>query len=189
MTLLQFTLKNLSRRPIRTALTVMGIGVGIGAVVALLGLARGLTQSWEDAITARGTDLMVRKGQGLMAQPFDETLADKVRTEPGVSETANALVETLSIEEVPLMVISGRQWGSFLWDSLTLVEGRLPKDQNEKAVAVGTLAILSLNKKVGDTVSLEGEDFLISGIVDGCPRTSHTRLRPDTLRSTLGRSR
>ena len=41
MTLLQFTLKNLLRRPTRTALTVMGIGVGIGAVVALLGMARG----------------------------------------------------------------------------------------------------------------------------------------------------
>ena len=62
MTLLDFTLKNLLRRPIRTVLTVMGIGVGIGAVVALLGLARGLSESWNDAYKARGTDLVVRKG-------------------------------------------------------------------------------------------------------------------------------
>jgi putative ABC transport system permease protein len=167
MTLLQFTFKNLSRRPIRTALTVMGIGVGIGAVVALLGLARGLTQSWEDAINARGTDLVVRKGHGLMAQPFDDKLIDQVRADSRVAEATGVLVETLSVEEVPIMVVSGREWGGYLWDSLKVVQGRLPKDANEKAVVVGTLAIASLEKKVGDTVSLEGGDFTICGIVDG----------------------
>ena len=48
----------------------MGIGVGIGAVVALLGLAWGLEESWDDAMKARHTDLVVRKaGGGLITRP------------------------------------------------------------------------------------------------------------------------
>ena len=50
MTFLQFTVKNLSRRRTRTALTIAGIGVGIGAVVALLGLAWGLQESWDESL-------------------------------------------------------------------------------------------------------------------------------------------
>lgn len=167
MTLLQFTVKNLLRRPIRTILTVMGIGVGIGAVVALLGLARGLSQSWDDAYKARGTDLVVRKGNGLMAQPFDDKVVAKVRQTPGIDAATNLLVETLSVEEVPLMVISGREWGSYLWKKLQIVEGRLPRDGKEKAVVLGTLAAESLNKKPGDTVTIETDDFTIVGIADG----------------------
>lgn len=167
MTLVDFTLKNLVRRPIRTVLTVMGIGVGIGAVVALLGLARGLSQSWDDAYKARGTDLVVRKGSGLQAQPFDENAIESLRDLEGVDAASNLIVETLSIEEVPLMVVSGRPWGSYLWDSLLITKGRMPNDANERAVVLGLLAAESLNKKPGDTVNIEGEDFAVCGIADG----------------------
>ena len=167
MTLLDFTLKNLLRRPIRTVLTVMGIGVGIGAVVALLGLARGLSESWNDAYKARGTDLVVRKGSGLQAQPYDDKAVQEVRQIPGVAAATNLLVETLSIEEVPLMVVSGREWGSFLWDTLEMIEGRKPKDAAERTVVLGKLAAESLNKKPGDTVAIESEEFTVVGIADG----------------------
>lgn len=169
MTLLQFTLKNLSRRPTRTALTVMGIGVGIGAVVALLGLAWGLQESWDDAMKARHTDLVVRKAGGnfLLAQPFDEALGEKVGKIPGVAASAGLLVEALSIEEVPVMVVSGRQWKSFLWDTVDVVEGRLPKNGDERSVVLGKLAAESLKKKPGDTITIEVEEFEVAGIVDG----------------------
>jgi putative ABC transport system permease protein len=167
MTLLQFTLKNLSRRPLRTALTVMGIGVGIAAVVALIGLARGLSQSWDDAYKARGTDLVIRKGSGLQAQPFDAKLIDQVKTLPSVKAASNLLVETLSVEGVSLMFVSGREWGSFLWDSLSIIEGRMPKDASEKAVVLGKLAAESIGKKIGETITLETDDFTIVGIADG----------------------
>ncbi len=168
MTLLQFTLKNLSRRPIRTILTVLGIGVGIGAVVALMGLARGLGQSWTDAYKARGTDIVIRSaGGGFMAQPFDSNLINEVRQVPGVGAASNLLTEVLSVEQTPIIVVSGREWGSFLWDSLNIVEGRKPKNAEEKAVVLGTLAAESLQKKPGDTVTIEVEDFTVVGIADG----------------------
>ena len=151
MTLLQLTLKNLTRRPIRTVLTVMGIGVGIGAVVALLGLAWGLGESWTDALKARGTDLVVRKASGfLLAEPFDEEWIKQVREVPGVAQAANLLTEVLSIEEAPTVVVSGREWGTFVWDHLMIVDGRLPRSGDEQSVVLGKLAAEQLQKKVGD---------------------------------------
>ncbi len=167
MTLIQLTLKNLTRRPVRTALTIMGIGVGIGAVVALLGLAWGLSMGWAEAQKARGTDLVVRNAAGgLLAQPFDATVIDTVRQCPLVDKAANMLTEVLSIEEAPMVVVSGREWGSYLWDYLEPVEGRKPKDAAEKSVVLGSIAAEMLNKKVGDSVTIEVEDFVVVGIVD-----------------------
>jgi putative ABC transport system permease protein len=168
MTFTQFTLKNLSRRPLRTVFTVMGIGLGIGAVVALLGLAWGLERSWADGLRARGTDLVVRKSSGgLVAQPFEESVAARIREIDGVAATAGLLGEVLSVEEVPLMVITGREWGSFIWDSLELVAGRFPTGPDEKAVVLGTIAAETLRKKPGDTITIEVEEFVVAGIVDG----------------------
>ncbi|MBL9115576.1 MAG: ABC transporter permease [Verrucomicrobiaceae bacterium] len=167
MTLLQLTLKNLTRRPIRTVLTVMGIGVGIGAVVALLGLAWGLGESWTDALKARGTDLVVRKASGfLLAEPFDEEWIKQVREVPGVAQAANLLTEVLSIEEAPTVVVSGREWGTFVWDHLTIVDGRLPRSGDEQAVVLGKLAAEQLQKKVGDKITIEVADFTVAGIAE-----------------------
>jgi putative ABC transport system permease protein len=167
MTLLQLTLKNLTRRPTRTVLTIMGIGVGIGAVVALLGLAWGLGQSWEDAYAARGTDLVVRSSSGgFIAQAFDDKLIDTIRQQPEVDLAANLLTEVISVEEAPLVVVSGREWGSYLWDTMNLVEGRKPNDGQEKAVVLGTLAAEMLSKKVGDTVTVEIDEYKVVGIAD-----------------------
>ena len=168
MTLLHFTLKNLLRRPTRTILTIGGIGLGIGAVVALLGLAWGLGESWSDAYKARRTDLVVRKtGGGFLAQPFPDNLVENVRKTPGVAAAGNLLTEILSIEEVPTMVVSGREWGSFLWDSLELIDGKLPATGEEKSVVLGKLAAEMLEKKVGDTLTIEVEDFKVAAVVDG----------------------
>jgi putative ABC transport system permease protein len=168
MTLFQLTVKNLSRRRVRTLLTIMGIGLGIGAVVALLGLAWGLEASWSDAYKARKTDLVVRRsGGGLIAQPFSQDATRTVRGIPGVSTAANLLTEVLSIEDVPMLVVSGREWQTFLWNNLKLVEGRLPRDADEKAIVLGTLAAEMLEKKPGDRVTIEIDEFEVVGIVDG----------------------
>lgn len=168
MTLFQLTVKNLSRRRVRTLLTIMGIGLGIGAVVALLGLAWGLESSWTNAYKVRKTDLVVRRsGGGLIAQPFPAEATTKIREVPSVTAAASLLTEVLSIESVPMLVVSGREWGSYLWENLKLVEGRLPSSATEKGVVLGTLAAEMLEKKPGDTITIEIDDFTVLGIVDG----------------------
>jgi putative ABC transport system permease protein len=168
MTFFDVVTRSLKRRPIRTGLTLLGISVGIAAVVALIGLSRGLVTSWTAGMKSRGTDIVVNNMRGsLTPKPFPATTRDRIAHLPGVSATCMILVDLMSIENAELMIVSGREWGCFAWDNLKLVSGRMPKDQNERAVVLGTTAADILKKKVGDTVQIETEELAVLAIVDG----------------------
>ena len=43
----------------------------------------------------------------------------------------------LSVEDAPMIMISGREWAGFTWDQLRVLEGRIPKDAKEPGVVLG----------------------------------------------------
>jgi putative ABC transport system permease protein len=168
MTFFDVVTRSLTRRPVRTGLTLLGISVGIAAVVALIGLSHGLVTSWTTGMRSRGTDIVVNNMRGsLTPKPFPASTRDRVAHLPGVSATCMILVDLMSIENAELMIVSGREWGCFAWDNLKLVSGRMPTDQNERAAVLGTAAADILKKKVGDTVQIETEELAVVGIVNG----------------------
>src|SRR5436305_3837545 len=158
----------LKRRPVRTGLTLLGISVGIAAVVSLIGLSRGLLTRWTAGMKSRGTDIVVHNMRGsLTPKPFPASTRDRIAHLPGVAATSQGLVDLMSIENAELMVVSGREWGGFTWQDLKLVSGRLPNDQMERAVVLGTTAADVLKKKLGDTVQIETEELTVVGIAEG----------------------
>jgi putative ABC transport system permease protein len=168
MTFLNVVTRGLQRRPVRTGLTLLGIAVGIAAVVALIGLSRGLLTSWTAGMKSRGTDIVVHNMRGsLTPKPFPAATRDRIANLPGLAATSQGLVELMSIENAELMVISGREWGGFTWANLKFVSGRMPNDENERAVVLGTTAADVLKKKVGDTVQIETEELTVAGIAEG----------------------
>jgi putative ABC transport system permease protein len=168
MTFFHIVTSGLQRRPVRTGLTLLGIAVGIAAVVALIGLSRGFITSWTAGMKSRGTDIVVHNMRGsLTPKPFPESTRDRIAHLPGVSATCNILVEIMSIENAELMIVSAREWGCFAWENLKIVSGRMPNDQNERAVVLGTTAADVLKKKIGDTVQIETEELTVVGIADG----------------------
>ena len=56
---ISFILKNLTRRPIRSSLTILGLGVAVGSMVALLGVSHNIGKSVLESFTRRGVDLIV----------------------------------------------------------------------------------------------------------------------------------
>jgi putative ABC transport system permease protein len=168
MTFFDVITRSLKRRPIRTSLTLLGISVGIAAVVALIGLSRGLVTSWTSGMKSRGTEIVVHNMRGsLTPKPFPASSRDRIAHLPGVAATCMIFVDLMSIENAELMIVSGREWGCFAWENLKLVSGRLPTDQNERAVVLGITAADILKKKVGDTVQIETEELAVVGIANG----------------------
>ena len=53
MTFVTIVTRGLMRRPVRTGLTIVGIAIGIAAVVALVGISRGFETSWETGMKSR----------------------------------------------------------------------------------------------------------------------------------------
>jgi putative ABC transport system permease protein len=168
MTFLDIVTRGLIRRPVRTGLTLIGISVGIAAVVALIGLSRGLVTSWSTAMKSRGTDIVIHNLRGsLTPKPFPASARDRIAHLPGVAATCSILVDLMSVENTELTIVSAREWGCFAWDNLKLVSGRMPTDEKERAVVLGTSVAEVLKKKVGNTVQIETEELVVVGIVDG----------------------
>src|SRR6266446_5686475 len=135
MTFLSIVIRGLMRRPVRTGLTLVGISIGIAAVVALVGVSRGFEASWERGLKSRGTDIVVSNlGSALTPKPFNASVRDRIAHLPRVAATCGILVEVMSVEDAPMMMVSSREWGSFGWKSLKLISGRMPQDAAEPAV-------------------------------------------------------
>jgi putative ABC transport system permease protein len=168
MTFLSIVMRGLVRRPVRTGLTLVGISIGIAAVVALVGLAWGYEKSMVKHLDVMGVDLVVSNmSGGILPKTYDESLQGKIAKLPKVAETTGVLMQLLSIEDAPMMMVSGREWDGFTWKMLKVIEGRLPKDGTEPAVVLGRLAAEVLKKKVGDTIQIEANELPVVGIVDG----------------------
>ena len=166
MSFLALILKNLIRRPSRSLLTVLGIAIGIGAVVALSSLAWGFERTWENTYKARGIDLVVAKPVTHSGLPglFSETTKGDLLRLPHVREATGLLADLFSVEDSTGVLIAGWEERSFLWDHLTLEQGRWPDAAGGKVVAIGTLAAESLGKSLGAKVQLETAEFTVVGI-------------------------
>lgn len=168
MTFFTIVRRGLLRRPVRTGLTLLGISIGIAAVVALVGISRGFEKSWSDGMKTRGTDIVVNSmGSSITPKPFDAAAADRIKQLPDIAATASLLVDFMSVETADMMIVSAREWGAFNWGNLKVLQGRLPESATERVVVLGESAAEVLKKKVGDPLQLETEELKVVGIVDG----------------------
>lgn len=171
MTLIGFAWKNLRRRPIRTGLTMLGVSVAVGVVVALVGLAGSFEQALLDLFQRRGVDLVVVRKGGLqqMNSVLDEKLAERIRQLPGVRAISVGLLQPFSFPEVDIfgVVARGMPPDSFLLKDLKLIEGRLFGPEDRRAVVLGSALATSLGKKIGEELELApGYKFTILGIYE-----------------------
>lgn len=168
MTFSTIIVRGLLRRPVRTGLTLVGISIGIAAVVALVGIAQGFETSWENGMKVRQTDIVVNTlGNSLAPKPFDAAVRDRVAAVPHVAATCAIFVDLTSVEDSSMMVVSAREWGGFSWQNLKLVSGRMPADEKEPVVVLGQNAAETLKKKVGDPIQIDIRELKVAGIVDG----------------------
>lgn len=171
MRLFHFVCKNILRRPTRSALTVSGVAVAVGAVVALVGIAGSFERSLLAIFQQRGVDLVVVRAGGLqrMNSTLDERLADRIRRLPGVREVSAGLAEALSFEEFDLfgVVVRGMPTDSFLLRDLRVIAGRPLHRGDGRVVILGKVLAMNLGKKVGQSLEvLPGEPFQVVGIYE-----------------------
>ena len=106
MTFFTVVTRGLIRRPVRTGLTILGISVGIAAVVALVGISRGFSKSWETGMKARGTDVVVSNmGSSLVPKPFSASVPDRIVHLPHVAATCGILVDLMSVENAQMIMV------------------------------------------------------------------------------------
>jgi putative ABC transport system permease protein len=160
-----FAWKNLWRRRLRTSLTLCGIGMAIGAFVALVGFSRAFEQEWLRLYTSSGTDIDVVE-KTFLNTSVDEALAPRLRAVPVVDRVEPMMYNIMDLTPEINAIVFGWQADSYEFDSLTFTSGGRFHD-GKPEIILGELLARNLNKKVGETVEMQGAGFLVTGIYHG----------------------
>lgn len=181
---------NLARNRGRTALTAIGIGIGVATIVALLALTQGLRQSVGGLSNLGGADFGIF--QSGVADPtasvLPETLLAKVQRQPGVAAAAPIQLVTDAIPKSPSAIVFGARPHTFVMERLVLTAGRAARGHE---AMLGEELAGRLGLRPGDTVALRGERFPVAGIYHagvGFEDAGAVVPLPDATRLAGGRS-
>ena len=179
--------RNIIKRGLRSWLTMIGIFIGIAAVVALIGLGEGL----RGAITAQfgilGTDVLSIRASGIdfagppgtaVINPLKDDLVDKIENVQGVESAFNRFIDSAIVEfnEIRDTGFIGsvpteedrKPFEEML--NLEVEDGRLLRDGDSKRVVLGNNFKDEDNRFrksviVGDRILINKEIFEVVGIL------------------------
>jgi putative ABC transport system permease protein len=160
-----FAWKNLWRRRLRTLLTLCGIGMAIGAFVALVGFSRSFENEWLKLYSSSGTDIAVVE-KNFLNTSVNEGLGAKLNNVPVVDRAEPMIFNLMDLTPEINALVFGWLDTSYEFDPLTFISGgRFHNGKPE--IILGEQLANTLNKKVGDTLDMQGSSYTITGIYHG----------------------
>ncbi|MCK4433711.1 MAG: ABC transporter permease [Methanomicrobia archaeon] len=176
MNFLGIVYKNILRRKARTFLSLLGIMIGVSAIVALVGVSNGLRSSAFDVMGNLTGDISVTtSGTFFTVEPMDESVIDEIRDIKGVKYVAPVVI----IFDIEAMTGGGQGPSSFevygidpvaeklIGTSATDVKvGRELRVGDRYKMIVGSMYAKMEDLKVGSKVMFYDEQFEIVGIME-----------------------
>jgi putative ABC transport system permease protein len=177
---------NLRHRSLRSGLTIIGIFIGIAAVVSLISVGQGLQDSISEQFQSLGANVLtVSPGAGLMSISMggssSEITYDDLRVIESVKGVKSAAgfqykVALLKFNDEPrYTVVMGMPSGRVAKDlmesqGVKIIEGRDLKDGDKYSVVVGYSIgrdeFFSRNVKLRDKLDIQGQELKVVGIYD-----------------------
>jgi putative ABC transport system permease protein len=143
--------KNLLRRPARTVFTAVGVGLGVGLIVALLSITSGVHKTAEDLTHVGRADFGLYQSDvtDFTRSLLPNSMAVKVASDPGVAAVAK--VKLLIVNG---LLVFGLDPSEFAYHRLVVTGGRRGE------VMAGDHS----GKQLGETLRLGGRDYRVAGI-------------------------
>jgi putative ABC transport system permease protein len=139
--------------------------MAIGAFVALVGFSRSFEHEWERLYSSSGTDIAV-VDKDFMNSSVSQSLQAKLRAVPVVARAEPMIFNIMDITPEVNALIFGWLDDTYEFDSLTFSSGgRFHNGKPE--IILGEALAKNMDKKVGDTVELQGSTFTVTGIFHG----------------------
>jgi ABC-type antimicrobial peptide transport system permease subunit len=149
----------------RTLLTLLGIAIGVAAVVALGAMAQGMVVNYGSAI-GLSNDLLVIQADALdpLFSALDDTFETRIQAVPGVETVDPGVYAWIATDEMPFFLVYGYQPHSPSMAHYRIIDGK--PVTGPKQIALGARAAESLKKGVDDTVRLYGVPYRVVGIYE-----------------------
>ena len=174
-----FAMATVAHRPKRSWLTILGIFIGIAAVVGLISVSQGLRDAVSAQFEMLGTDtITIMPGQltggGFGAKPLDNGDLKLIESVRGVDVATPFLMRNTKVtfrgEEKYTYVIgipAGDAEEVFLeMGGIEVVEGRITGESDKYGIVVGYLFgedFFKREVRIGDTLEISGKDFKVRG--------------------------
>ena len=202
--------RNLSHRKLRSWLTLIGIFIGIAAVVALISLGQGLQNAVAEQFRSLGSDRVIVLPGGMAGPPGTETSlaeltkddADVVKKTKGVKEAAGLFIQTLKIEKekefaysMVLGIPTGKESSVFeITGRFEAEKGRTIKAGDKFKVVIGPQyakqkGMFKKPVTIGDVIQINGFDFEVIGVAKSLGNSitdSQMIISEDGLREVTG---
>jgi len=163
----QLLWNNLRARPIRTALSIIGVSLQVTFVLLIVGMTLGWVNDWQKRVEGVGADIIVQPPN---ASPFfqfgnavlSESLVESLQRAPGVDEASPVLVVA---NQKTLDIVYGIDYKSFnnLSKGFVFVAGEPFSDPGD--VLVDDLHAARHHLHVGDKVEMFDREMNVCGIV------------------------
>ncbi len=167
MITMKMAVRNIARRKVRSLITILGVAIGISAVVGVSSVAKGLQHDIRVAIGGSASLIVKSKtAPDPLSSALDQSVEEKVRRVPGVQRTVavwfNNRVVTIGNRRTPIMIaaVEGGQYDFVVGSKVQPIRGRLPRDGE---AALGSLVWNQMRPRVGDPVDLSGVRLRLAG--------------------------
>src|SRR5512136_2439840 len=154
--------RNLWRRKARSLLTMLGIAIGVAAVIALGAMAEGAAEGYAGFGGGSGADLLVTQ-----ADSFDLSLSsvdERIAQLGDVRSVSGVIFNIVQMEGIPYFSVGG-----YAPDEVSIQHYKIVKGQPlsaDKQALLGSLAAKNLKKSVGDTIKMYDVTFRIVGVYE-----------------------
>jgi len=156
--------RDLLRQRARSALTMLGVGVGVLAVAAVSSLTEGLFGAFGNIFATAELTATQAKASYILLSAIDQNVGTQLQRIPGVQRASGGMLTLVSLPDLPLFVIVGYDPGSPAMGRFRFRSGGPP--QTARQIALGWKAAQALDKDVGDTVRILGGRLQVVGLYE-----------------------
>ena len=170
--------QNIWSNKFRTFLTMLGIIIGVMAVIVIVGLGNGMTQSIKDSFSDMGTDLLSVQVMGYGARSVSvDSVYDIVESHPDIFESVSptgSVSGTVKVgtESYSNTTVKGVSEVYFEMQGYTIDEGRLLNyvdlENNKKVCVVGAYLnrVAYGGNALGQTIKIGTAKYTIVGVLE-----------------------
>lgn len=159
-------LRNLLRRKLRSGLTILGVALGIAAIVALTAIGAGIVEGFGNVFATSDADLTLSQNDAydLFLSSLDAEIGDQVLQMPQVQDVAGIIYSGARLEGIPFFLLLGYDPQQYAISHYKVIEGRGLRADREMIIGRG--AAENLSKELGDTMQIFDNTFRIVGIYE-----------------------
>jgi len=158
-------LRDVLRQPVRTSLTVVGIGIAMLAIVLLGAMGEGMLDAMSGMAGGMGAQLIgIEAGASVDLSKIDESTVRRIDALPEVRAAEGFLTGYVALGDLPFFIVFGYAPRGLAVREFRIVEGE-PLTANRQ-ILLGRVAAENLDRRVGQTVRIFERSFKVVGIYE-----------------------